>query len=277
MEQKRLGLALSGGGSRGLAHIGVLKVFEREGIPIDYISGTSLGGIIAGAYATGIPLSEIEEHALKLSHVKELVKLVDLKPPRKGVMEGERIKEFLEQLFPQGLQIEDTRIPLAINAVDLLTGREVTLTQGPLCPAIMATCAVPGIFPPVMIDGRPLVDGGVLNNLPIKQVVDLGAGFIIAVNAQIDPRDEDEIHQIPVKVGLPLPEYVMDLYWAGFLMVSRLAHLQLDQFPPDVYIYPRLPADINMFFGFRKAPEIIRAGEKAAESALPEIMQYLQT
>lgn len=276
MPRKKIGIALSGGGARGFAHIGVLKVFEREHIPINCISGTSLGGIIAAAYAVGVSPAELEERALNLSHIRELIKLVDITPPRRGLLEGNHIREYLQNMFPEELSFEQTRIPLALNAIDLLNGNEITFSKGLLFPAIMATCSVPGIFPPVLFENRLLVDGGVLNNIPLKQIKGLGADIVIAVNAQIDPRDEGNLNEIPVKINLPLPEYLMDLYWAGFVMVSQLSHAQLNEYPPEVYIYPRMSTDINMFFGFRRAEEIIAAGESAANEMLPHIMSLLE-
>lgn len=275
MTRKNIGVALSGGGARGFAHIGVLKVLEREHIPVDCISGTSLGGIIAAAYAVGVSLTELEDRALNLSRIRELIKLVDITPPRRGLLEGNHIREYLQNMFPEELSFEQTRIPLSLNATNLLNGDEITLNKGPLFPAIMATCSVPGIFPPVRYKNHLLVDGGVLNNIPLRQIKELGADIVIAVNAQIDPKDEGFLNEIPVKINLPLPEYLMDLYWAGFVMVSKLSRAQLKEFPPEIYIYPRMSTEINMFFGFRRAEEIIAAGEIAASAALPHIMSLL--
>lgn len=275
MTRKNIGVALSGGGARGFAHIGVLKVLEREHIPVDCISGTSLGGIIAAAYAVGVSLTELEDRALNLSRIRELIKLVDITPPRRGLLEGNHIREYLQNMFPEELSFEQTRIPLSLNATNLLNGDEITLNKGPLFPAIMATCSVPGIFPPVRYENHLLVDGGVLNNIPLRQIKELGADIVIAVNAQIDPKDEGFLNEIPVKINLPLPEYLMDLYWAGFVMVSKLSRAQLKEFPPEIYIYPRMSTEINMFFGFRRAEEIIAAGEIAASAALPHIMSLL--
>jgi len=273
----KLGIALSGGGSRGFAHIGVLKVLEQAKIPIRFISGTSMGGVIAAAYASGMPISQLEDTALKLAHVKELIKLLDISPARRGLLEGTRVRNYLRTLFSENINFEDLIIPLALNAVDIITGKEITFTSGPLFPALLATCAVPGIFPPVEIDQYRLVDGGVLTNIPTQQVKDLGSDLVIAVNAQIDPRDERLENDIPIKMNwpVPLPEYLVDLYWAGFIMVSKLSHQQLDKYPPNVYIYPRISSEITMFFGFTRVEEVIKSGEVAALEALPSIYDLL--
>lgn len=271
----KIGLALSGGGARGFAHIGVLKVFTRNKINIDCISGTSLGGIIAAAYASGYSINEIEERAIKLSRLKELMKLIDLTPGRRGLISSENVSLYLRNMFPEGCCFEQTNIPLALNAVDLIKGQDITFTHGDLLPALMASCAVPGIFPPVNYQGRKLVDGGVLNNIPVKQLFDLGADIKIAINAQIDPENEHEEDDIPLRINLPLPDYLRDLYWSGYVMVSKLSRFQLEQYQPDLYIDTHVPANIDMFFGFTKAEEIIRAGEEETQKALPKILSLL--
>lgn len=277
MGYPKIGLALSGGGVRGFAHIGVLKVFEREGIPIGCISGTSMGGIIAAAYASGTSLAVLEERANNFSNIRELMKLVDLTPARRGLLDGSHVRAYLGDMFPESLTFEGTKIPLSLNAVDLIKGREVTLCSGPLFPAVQATCAVPGIFPPVTLGDYRLIDGGILNNVPVEQTKELGADITIAINAQVDPCDEDVQVEIPIKINfpIPLPEYFIDLYWAGFIMVSRITHTHMQQYPPDIYVYPRLSPDITMFFGFRRAREIIEAGEAAAIAVLPDIFQRI--
>lgn len=277
--QPKIGLALSGGGARGFAHIGILKILEEAGIQIDCVSGTSMGGIIAAAFATGISLTKIEEHAIRLSSIKEIIKLADLTPPRRGILEGKRVHEYLREIFDEEITFEDLPIPLALNAVDLLTGEEIVLKNGALLPAILATICVPGLFTPVEMGDFQLVDGGVLNNVPTSWARELGAEFIIAVDVQLDPRNQPPWQDQPHKPHWPLqlPEFFLDFYRAELIMVARLTHQNLAQCPADVLIQPPIADDITMFFGFLRAGEIIAAGEEAARQALPQIQQLLSS
>ncbi len=211
MPTQKIGLALSGGGARGFVHIGVLKVLQHEGIPIDCISGTSMGGVIAAAFASGIPIEEIEQIALKFSSLRELMKLVDLSPQRRGLLQGDRVRDFLSPLFLDRT-FKSMNIPLAITTVDIIQGREIVLTKGLILPAVMATIAVPGLFPPVIIDHYKLIDGGILNNLPADRVRELGASIVIAVDAQSDPLQD---HESSSSFPFALPPFFLDFYQGG--------------------------------------------------------------
>lgn len=275
MTQRKLGLALSGGGVRGFAHIGVLKVLEEAQIPIGCLSGTSMGGLIAAAYACGIPLEAIEQKALCLSSKRQLMRLVDVDGHRRGFLSGHHVRDFLTEFFLDR-SFESCRIPLAIPAVDLNQGREVVFTSGLVFPAVQATIAVPGLFQPVEYGPHRLVDGGILNNLPVNLLRDLGADVTVAVNAQFDPLEPQTWTgtgrpQFPI----PLPEFFSNLYAAGLIMISRLSQIHMEQCPPDLMVYPPIPAGVTMFLGFQRAAEVIAAGESCARSALPEIQNLL--
>jgi len=144
MAKIKVGLALGGGGARGLAHIGVLKVLEREGIQIDCLAGTSIGGVIAAAFAQGRTAEELEAEATKFSKVRHLVSLLDPNPARRGFLEGNRVRKYLLSLFGPDQSFENLKIPLILNAVDLNTCAEIAISEGPLLPAIYGTIAVPG-------------------------------------------------------------------------------------------------------------------------------------
>jgi NTE family protein len=274
----KIGWALSGGGARGLAHIGVIKKLLQAGIHPYCITGTSMGGIIAAAYALGHPIAEIESQALRLSKPHQLIKLLDISSTQRGLMEGNRVRAYIRNWLGEQHTFENLTIPLALNAIDLLSAQEITLRNGPLLPAVLATCTVPGLFAPYEIGPYRLVDGGVLNNLPVRQAYELGAEFVIAINVQTDPRLETPQEKIPLKIQWPftLPEFFMDFYWAELIMVSELTKHQIERYPPDIEIYPKLSSEITMFLGFPRAPEIIIAGEKAAEEALPQILSALK-
>ena len=269
----KIGLALSGGGARGLAHIGVLKVFEEAGVPIDYISGTSMGGVIAAAYACGTPVAEIEEKALQLTQMRELIKMVDLSPQRRGLIEGNKVRDFLVELFIDR-HFENLRIPLALPAVDLVTSREVVFTSGLVLPAVLATIAFPALFRPVEIGSYRLVDGGVLNNLPVDRVRELGAEYVIAVDAQFDPYTVKPWQDLPgpMRFPLPVPDFFLDFYRAELIMVAELTQAHLKAHPPELLLRPPIPPDVTMFLGFPRGGEIIQAGEYCARLALPEIL-----
>jgi NTE family protein len=273
----RIGLALGGGGARGLAHIGVLKVLEEARIPIDYLSGTSMGGIIAAAYAAGLPVQNIEERALKLSHVRELVKLMDVSSRRRGLLEGTRVRAYLKQLFGEEMRIEALRLPLALVAVDLTKAQKIVFRNGPLLTAVMATSAFPGLFAPICHEGRRLVDGGVLDNVPMIEVREMGADVVIAVDVQVNPLTASPLGEVPGKPQwpVPVPEFFMDFYWSILMMMAQVTTQQVLDAKPDVLLVPPIPNEITMFLGFPHADKIIAAGEIAARNALPNILKIL--
>lgn len=273
----KIGLALSGGGARALAHIGILKVFQKHQIPIYCMSATSMGGIIASAYASGMSPDQLDQEAKRKTQLSEIIKLIDLSPPRRGLLEGNRVREYIKELIGEQLHFEDLNYPLSLNAVDLLSSREVNFTKGELLPAIFATMCMPGLFTPLEYNEYRLIDGGVLNNLPVNHARNLGADFVIAVDTQIDPTASLPWQDMPEKPSwpIPIPSFFWDFYWAEFIMVSRLTNLLLERYPPNILIRPAIPSEITMFFGFTHTTEIIEAGVIAAEKAIPEILKLI--
>ncbi len=179
MTSKKIGLALSGGGARGFAHVGALKVLVENGIPIDLIAGTSAGSIIGGAYASGMSIAGIEAMAEKAGWA-------DLVRPSLsvgGMLSNAPLGRFLRRHFLVA-RFEDLAIPFSAVAFDLATNAQVTLaSDGDLITAIRASCAVPGVFAPVRDElGRTLVDGGVISPLPVKTLRNMGADIVIAVD-----------------------------------------------------------------------------------------------
>ncbi len=262
----KIGLALSGGGARGLAHIGVLKAFHRQGIPIDFISGTSMGGIIAGAYAVGHSPESIEAFIHTTSKLSELIRLVDITLPRRGLLQGQKIRDLLKYFFGEHQTFEKTKIPLAINAVDLNSCEEVVFNSGPLLPAIYSTISIPGLFPPVENNHQRLADGGIINNLPVSLVKHLGANFIVAVDVQTQLEDEESF-QKHNKIGnwpTSFPDSFIDFYRAELIMIAEITKARMEKNPPDILIKPDISPEITMLWGFHKAQEIIDAGERSA-------------
>lgn len=194
----RVGLALGGGGARGYAHLGVIRVLRREGLPIDVVAGTSMGAILGGALASGIDLDKLEQIIRQM----DLNKLLAF--PRNALgrligratseylykqtswrhqrpAETQRLEEFV-RLLSRGRSFEELAIPFAAVAADIDSGEEVILRTGPLAPAIAASVALPGIHYPVHHQGRFLIDGGVVNKIPIDVAFALGADRVIAVD-----------------------------------------------------------------------------------------------
>ena len=272
----KIGLALSGGGARGMAHLGILKVLEEAGIAVDCIAGSSMGGLIAAAYACGVPLDVIEEKALQLSRPRELIRLLDISTERRGLIEGHRLRDFLADMFLER-RFDATRIPLAISCVDLIEAREVVFTDGLVFPVVMATITVPGLFQPVEIGPYRLVDGGVLNNLPVNRARELGADIVIGVDVQFNPYREKPWQDMPEKprFPLPLPDFFLDFYRSELILIAELTKINLEKYPPDLVLRPNIPPDIDMFLGFPRIPEAIAVGEECARQALPQIQQII--
>lgn len=277
MKTKRIGLALSGGGVRGIAHIGVLKVFEEEGIPIHCISGTSMGGVVAALYARNKSAADVEKAARRLSRPRELLKLLTPSPPQRGILDGARVQAYLSHLFEDTLNFSDLIMPLGLLAVDLVHPQEIYLSEGPLLPAVVACCAVPGLFQPVEIGVYRLVDGGILNNLPVCMLAEMGAEITIAVDVQLDPFVTLPWQELSLRphIPFPMPDSFLDFYRSELIMVNKLMHLRLAETPPNILIHPEVTPDVTMLTGFRKVPEIISAGEIAARKAMAAIKEYL--
>jgi len=274
----RLGLVLGGGGARGLAHFGVLRVLHREKIPIACIAGTSMGGLVGALFAAGVPAERVEEEVLRLSRVTEQIRLVDVELSAAGLsVRGRRIYNFMADLLGEDLTFADLPLPLAMVAVDIHTGREVILQGGLVIDAVRATISVPGVFMPVDLGDYRLVDGGVLDNVPVDVARGMGATRTIAVDVlpsfsvNVPGRD-------PVETGLQLafaPRQLSEVYHVLMIMIAALTESRLRQYPPDLLIRPALSPSITLLSGFNRAEEMIAAGEAATEAALPAIRALL--
>lgn len=176
-KELKIGLALSGGAVWGISHIGVLKAFEDNHIPISFIGGTSIGALIGALYAAGMTVAELENLALN-TQWKDISKLSLL---FRGLLSNEPMEQYIENLVGN-LTFDDLKIPFQAVAADLITGEEVILKSGRLSAALRATTAIPGIYQPVQIENRTLVDGGIVNNVPIQMVRDMGADLVVGVS-----------------------------------------------------------------------------------------------
>lgn len=173
----RIGLALGGGAAKGIAHIGVLKAFEEEQIRIHCISGTSVGALVASYHAFGRPAESI----LSICSTLNLSKIINFTFERGGLFSTNVIREMIHRDLGD-CRIEDADIPLAICATDIETGEQLIFREGNLAEAVCASMAVPGLFVPVEVDGRTLVDGGLVENVPISPLAAMGAGITVAVD-----------------------------------------------------------------------------------------------
>ncbi len=273
----RVALALAGGGARGLAHIGVLQVLEREGIPIHGVAATSMGGVIGALYARGL-------HPVEIAGVAS-----EFRFPRWFVPGG---LVRWEQIFPSavpmlsGLSFEQLRVWLAVTAVDLEAGTQVVLHSGPVLPAIQATCAVPGVLPPVNIGGRWLVDGGLMNVLPVDVAWMTEPDFVIAVKAgDRHPRRMPELNwrltSLLSRLGLVFPNPATAKM--SFDVLVRAVEISLDRqqeitkamTDPEV-VFERVLGDILMG-DFERLDVAVAAGKRAAQAALPEVKRLLQS
>jgi len=277
----RIGLVLSGGGARGYAHIGVLKMLERMRIPVDVIAATSMGAVVGGLYASGLSADELEH---KLSQVdlsdiafdrNERAKLPQslredsfqypiglsagygdgkFKLPA-GLVQGNRLLALLKNWtaqWPDNMRFDRLPIPFHAMATDLATGDPVVLDHGSLPVAMRASMAVPGLFAPIEVDGRTLVDGGLVSNLPVQLARDMGADIIIAVNIGSDL-------QRPEDLGSPAAvtqQMITILIGQNVRAQKALLHGR------DVLIEPQL-AELS-FTDFAKGPQGVRQGERAA-------------
>lgn len=179
-----IGVALSGGTARSVLHVGVLKALSESGIPIEYISGTSGGSIAAAIYAFGEPIDIMEKVATGLSWWK----LASIRVSRLGFISSRPIEVFIDKTL-KGARFEDLRIPCAVPVTDLVTGERMVFTRGPVARIVRASCSIPQIYLPVEIDGRPYVDGGLAEYLPVESVQSFGPQFTIGVNLNTRVRD----------------------------------------------------------------------------------------
>ena len=264
--QPKVGLVLSGGAGRGNAHIGVLKVLEQEQIPIDSLVGVSMGGVISAGYAAGMSPQEMEAEAIRMSHWLRLLELVDRKLPQKGLVTGKRIHDYMVKQIGETTTFDDLRVPLNLVTVDLNSGREVVLRQGRVADAVRATVAIPGLIAPMEMNGYRLVDGGLLNNVPVDVSREMGCDIVIAVDVMGDFNTE-----LPNWAG----QITNDARRALSIVLKRLYDSKMEQSPPDVLINLNGRLSVSALTGYTRAAETIAAGEAAAEEALPQIQQVI--
>jgi len=286
--ERRIGLALSSGGARGAAHVGVFKVLKENGIAPDVIAGSSMGAEVGGIYASGIDLGEMES-MWRSSSFGDVFRTLFPTIPWSGWSSGNGITRYLRRLIGDP-RIEDLAIEFAAMTTDLRSGEPFPIESGSLVDAIRASVSVPGLFNPVWIDGHLLIDGGVSNPMPVDVARRLGADVVIGVDVLVDP-GEVEISGLPylearervlgIAKGLSSPSgngrrfhpsVFAVLFQMSTVFQKRLSDLLLAAHPPDVLIRPDFSADPPCYSDVGCG---IEAGEEAARRALPEILQAL--
>jgi NTE family protein len=253
VERPRIGLALAGGFARGIAHIGVLRVLREAGIPIDCISGTSVGALIGTAFCAGSSLEEME----KIGSVTSFTDFGRWTPSWLGLATNQRMEKFLARFTPVKT-FEELQIPLAIAATDIIAGVTVYYSHGAIVPPLRASCAYPGLFVPIQYENRTLVDGFLTSPVPIEGALLLGADIVVAVyleSGNVEP-----------------PRTFTDILSRSFNIIQRHSDLAW-RTQADIIIEP----DVKQFVwdDFSKTPDMIAAGEVAALAALPQIRAAL--
>jgi len=285
-----IGLALGAGAARGWSHIGVVERLIEAGIPPAVVAGTSIGALVGGCYAAD-RLAELKDFALGLTR-RRMFSFLDLSWTGAGLISGDRLRGLIERQLGD-MEFGHLRLPFICIATELMTGHEIWVRQGGLGPAIRASYALPGVFRPVQIDGQWLIDGAVVNPIPVSACRALGARLVIAVNLNSDAFGGTVVQE-PAKLlslaqaaseempepGKPsalrqmigrtnAPGLTTVLVSAFNISQDRLARSRLAGDPPDILIVPRT-VDIGLF-DFEKAKLAIDAGREAAERALPDI------
>jgi NTE family protein len=272
ISQRLIGLALSSGNARGMAHLGVLKVLHEEGIPIDMIAGTSVGAVFGSMYAAGRTIQELAEFAVNVQRQFNFFtgfRFWDFRvPPRAGLLKGNTVLNYFRKWLADKT-FDDLPIPLYIIATDLISGDEVVFDRGPVADAVRASMSVIGILEPAYVSGRFLIDGGSVNPVPSQLLADKGVSIILASN--VIPSLEDRIHRRDLRREGRLPNVVGFLTGAMEIMESEIIKTRMG--PVDVLIQP----DVARYgtLEYEKVNEIIQRGEEAAHTQIPAIRQLL--
>jgi NTE family protein len=308
--KKTIALTLGSGGARGLAHIGVIKALEENQIPIDIVTGTSIGALIGGLYAAGVNIKSMEKMVCNVNKIM-VAKILMPKFFAPGFIDNKRVIEFIKELVGN-VRIENLKIPFSAVATDLITGEEVIINKGLLIDAIMSSVAIPTIFQPVFLNNRYLLDGGLSNPLPISAAAEMKAHKIIAVNVSPNPkritskvkrRKVDEIKSLiknlPNVVSNLLNDYMqlslnnanqkkksfetrkysptlINVFLQSIsISTNNLITQQLRHAKPDVLISPAIE-DYDML-EFYKGQEIIKCGYDATQKTMKEIQSLISS
>ena len=252
-----IGLALGGGFARGIAHIGVLKVLEEEGIPVRVVTGTSVGALIGASYCSGLSAAELVE----VAHNVRFTTFARWTLSRYGFASNDRMVSFLTRTL-KAKTFEELRIPLGVSATDFNTGEGVVFHSGGIVDPVRASCAYPGMFLPVEIRGRFLVDGMLSHPVPTRPLREMGADRVLAIH----------LRGTWAKGGAP--RHLFDVIGQSFA-IAQDAMSSLWRDAADVVVEPDVAG--FAYDDFKRADELIRVGEVAMRRALPEVLKWLET
>lgn len=278
----RIGLALGGGAARGWAHLGVLEALDEMGVRPDVVCGTSIGALVGGVYLAGFS-DELEFWARRLTKLR-MIRYMDVKLAGRGIIGGSRLFAEMERHVGD-IAIEDLPMTFASVATDLNTGHEVWLRQGRLTTAIRASFAIPGFFEPIMVDGQWLIDGALVNPVPVSVCRALGAQLVIAVRlestnpgngVQLDLVTETKTKRArKSSPSTPVAPGVLGVMMSTVSIVQdRVTRSRLVADPPDVSVNAKV-GHIGLL-EFNRAPELIQLGRAAAHRAKSEILDMME-
>lgn len=272
--RRSIGLALGAGAARGWAHIGVIERLTEHGISPTAVAGSSIGALVGGCYAAG-KLDALKRFALSLTR-RRMYTLLDISWRGSGLFAGDKLGTLLETEL-DGCTFPDLEIPFICIATELSTGHELWLRSGPVAPAIRASYALPGIFKPVKVGSHWLIDGSVVNPIPVSACRALGARLVIAVNLGPESMSGIVMQNPPVlpdadAVGIP-PGLTSVLIAAFNITQDRLSRSRLAGDPPDINVTLRTTG--LSLFDFARAEEAINAGREAVDTMMPEIERAL--
>lgn len=267
MPRKKIGLALSGGGAKGLAQIGVLKVLEENNIPIDFIAGTSIGAVIGALYSAEPNAKKLEKEILN----EKWDELFDYTIPTTGLIKGNKIEKFFEERL-KNISFKDLKIPLFVTACDIERKQEIIFSKGSVAKALRASISIPGIFTPAENMNKILVDGGVIDPIP-TEILEGKVDIIIAVNTTFMKIRKPDLNDIAVlKRGNKKPPHIMETISKSFqIITSEAAQSDLMGEKANFIINIDLQDIKTMEFG--RAKEIIRKGERMTRRLLKDLKE----
>jgi NTE family protein len=251
-----IGLALGGGFARGIAHVGVLRVLEQEGIPVRVVTGTSVGALIGASYCSGLTCDELH----RIAHSVRFTTFARWTLSRYGFASNDRMVSFLNRIL-KVKTFEELRIPLGVTATDFNTGEGVVFHSGSIIDPVRASCAYPGMFLPVEIRGRYLVDGMLSHPVPTRPLREMGADRVLAVHLKGTWAN-----------GGP-PRHLFDVIGQSFA-IAQDAMSSLWKDAADLVVEPDVAG--FAYDDFKRADELIHVGEEAMRKALPEVRKWLE-
>lgn len=261
----KVALALGGGGAKGVAHLGVLKVLQREGIEISAIAGTSAGSLIGAAYCSGMSLTDLEAEVLRLTKPGSWSEILSLGNIKNSLIGNADLLRYINHLLKE-VDFQDLQIPLRIVTTNLADGREVILKTGSVAEAVLASSSIPGVLAPVLMNDQYLIDGGVANQTPVSVAEAMGADLVIAV---------DLMHNTHRDMSDPnIIEVMMQSYE---IIRSQSVKYSLDKALSDYILIQPVFGDLTDTFKFQNIREFIEAGEQAAIQVLSAIRSRIKT